>query len=280
MNVGHWRVDTLILGRFRLDGGAMFGVVPKVLWEKVAPADEANRISLAMRCLLLRDGKRTVLVDCGLGHKEDERFRAQFALEQAPGILDLELARLDCRSDQITDLVLTHLHFDHSGGAILRESDGRLVPQFPNARIHLQRRQWQWAFERHPRDRASYLSDNLEPLKDWDLNLLDGEGPILPGLSAIVVDGHSPGMQMIALDGDPGLIYLADLIPTAAHLPLAWVMGYDLEPLKTVAEKQRLAGWALDRRTHLVFEHDPELSSVVCGEGARGPEILERHPDL
>ncbi|MCB1048789.1 MAG: MBL fold metallo-hydrolase, partial [Calditrichaeota bacterium] len=99
MNVGHWRVDTLILGRFRLDGGAMFGVVPKVLWEKVAPADEANRISLAMRCLLLRDGKRTVLVDCGLGHKEDERFRAQFALEQAPGILDLELARLDCRSD-------------------------------------------------------------------------------------------------------------------------------------------------------------------------------------
>jgi glyoxylase-like metal-dependent hydrolase (beta-lactamase superfamily II) len=280
VQAGAWRVDSLILGRFRLDGGAMFGVVPKVLWEKTSPADELNRIALAMRVLLLRDGKHTVLVDCGLGHKEDSRFRNQFALDQPDGILERELGRLDVRPDQVTDVILTHLHFDHSGGAILREADGRLVPQFPNARIHLQRRQWEWAFARHPRDRASYLNDNLEPLKDLDLRFLDGEVGILPGVSAIVVDGHSPGMQMVAVAGEPGLVYLADLIPTAAHLPLAWVMGYDLEPLKTVAEKQRLAGWALDRRTLLVFEHDPDVAAVVCGVGQRGPEILERQQEL
>lgn len=280
MQAGAWRVDSLLLGRFRLDGGAMFGVVPKVLWETVAPADEHNRIRLAMRCLLLRDGKHVVLVDCGLGHKEDERFRGQFALEQPAGILERELARFDVRPDQVTDLILTHLHFDHSGGAVIREPDGRLAPQFPNARIHLQRRQWEWAFERHPRDRASYLTDNLEPLKDWHLRLLDGEVSILPGISAIVVDGHSPGMQMVAVEGDPGLVFLADLVPTVAHLPLAWVMGYDLEPLKTVAERQRLGAWAYDRRTRLVFEHDPRWASVCCGPGQRGPEVIDHQEEL
>jgi glyoxylase-like metal-dependent hydrolase (beta-lactamase superfamily II) len=275
MQIGPWQVETLEFGRFRLDGGAMFGVVPKVIWEREAPADEANRIELALRCLLLRGHGRTVLVDCGVGDKDTEAFRGMFAIEQEGSTITERLAEHGLRPEDVTDLVLSHLHFDHAGGAVTRREDGRLVPTFPAATIHLQRRQWDWAFAPSLRDRASYLADNLEPLKGARLNLLDGPGRLLPDLEVLVVDGHTPGMQLLRLPGAPGLVYCADLVPTRAHLPLPWVMGYDLEPLKVVAEKQALYAWCGGGEHWLVFEHDPRIAAARIDAGGRRPVLLE-----
>lgn len=279
MQVGRWQVETLEFGRFRLDGGAMFGVVPRNLWEKKAPPDEQNRIALAMRCLLLRDGERTVLVDCGVGDKESARFHEIFALENAGSDVRTELGRRGLAVEDISDLVLTHLHFDHVGGAVTRQADGRLVPTFPNARIHVQRRQWEWALSPSPRDRASYLKDNLDPLRELPLVLGDGPGELLPGLGVRIVEGHTPGMQLLQLEGDgdqPGLIYCADLVPTAAHLPPAWVMGYDLQPLKALAEKQALYRDADEGRYWLVFEHDPRHAAARVRLVHDNVELMEQ----
>lgn len=275
MQIGTWQVETLEFGRFRLDGGAMFGVVPKVVWEREAPADEANRIELALRCLLLRGHGRTVLVDCGVGDKDSEAFRHMFAIDQAGASVAEALAEKGLRPEDVTDLVLSHLHFDHAGGAVTRRADGHLVPTFPKAMVHLQRRQWEWAQAPSVRDRASYLTDNLEPLKKARLNLFDGPGRLLPDLELLVVDGHTPGMQLLRVHGAPGLVYCADLLPTHAHLPLAWVMGYDLEPLKVVEEKRRLYEWCGAGQNWLVFEHDPRVAAARIDASGRRPVLLE-----
>lgn len=276
MRIGRWDVRSLDFGRFRLDGGAMFGVVPRVVWEREAPPDALNRIELALRCLLLRDGEHVVLVDCGVGDKDGPLFREIFALEDQGRGLSEVLAEQGLRPEDVTYLLLTHLHFDHAGGAVRREG-GRAVPTFPKARIHLQREQWDWAFHPSLRDRASYLTDNLEPLREADLNLLDGPGELLPGLSVRVVHGHTPGMQLAQLDGSggPGLIYCADLVPTAAHLPLAWVMGYDLHPLTVVEEKQALYQHAGDGSCWLAFEHDPRLAAARIDTRGKRPVLVE-----
>lgn len=280
MQIGSWQVETLEFGRFRLDGGAMFGVVPKVVWEREAPADEANRIELALRCLLLRGHGRTVLVDCGVGDKDTPAFREMFALDLAGSTVVERLAEKGLRPEDVTDLVLSHLHFDHAGGAVTRRADGTLVPTFPKAVVHLQRRQWEWALAPSVRDRASYLADNLEPLKQAKLNLFDGPGRLLPDLELLVVDGHTPGMQLLRVHGAPGLVYCADLVPTRAHLPLAWVMGYDLEPLKVVAEKRALYAWCGAGENWLVFEHDPAVAAARVDASGRRPALLESRERL
>jgi len=277
MRVGRWEVRTLELGRFRLDGGAMFGVVPKVVWEREAPADALNRIELALRCLLLRDGERVALVDCGVGDKDGPLFREMFALDDAGRSAPEALAELGIAPAQVTDLILTHLHFDHAGGAVAREGE-RLVPAFPNARVHVQARQWEWALAPSLRDRASYLKDNLEPLRQVELVLGQGDGELLPGLSARCVHGHTPGMQLVEVAGDDGrtgLVYCADLLPTSAHLPLAWVMGYDLEPLTVVEEKRRLYEQVGDGSAWLVFEHDPRLAAARIDTRGKRPVVVE-----
>ncbi len=276
MQIGRWDVRSLDFGRFRLDGGAMFGVVPRVVWEREAPPDALNRIELALRCLLLRDGVRTVLVDCGVGDKDGPLFREMFALDDAGRSLCELLAEQGLGPADVTDLVLTHLHFDHAGGAVRLEGD-RGVPALPNARIHLQRRQWEWAQQPTLRDRASYLKENLELLRELDLHLLEGPSELFPGLSLRVVDGHTPGMQLVELDGEagPGLVHCADLVPTAAHLPLPWVMGYDLFPLSVVEEKQALYQSHGDGSSWLVFEHDPRLAAARVDTRGRRPVIVE-----
>ncbi|MFA7331391.1 MAG: MBL fold metallo-hydrolase [Candidatus Delongbacteria bacterium] len=281
MQIGRWDVRSLDFGRFRLDGGAMFGVVPRVVWEREAPPDALNRIELALRCLLVRDGTRTVLVDCGVGDKDGPLFREMFALDDAGRSLDELLAEQGLAPADVTDLVLTHLHFDHAGGAVRLEG-GRGVPALPNARIHLQRRQWEWALQPTLRDRASYLKENLEPLRGLDLHLLEGPGELFPGLSLRVVDGHTPGMQLVELDGGggPGLVHCADLVPTAAHLPLPWVMGYDLFPLSVVEEKQALYQSHGDGSSWLVFEHDPRLAAARVDTRGRRPVLVETRERL
>lgn len=282
MQVGRWQARTLEIGRFRLDGGAMFGVVPRVIWEREAPPDSLNRIRLGLRCLLLQDGAHTVLVDCGVGGKDSPAFREMFAVEdEGAGVVE-RLAELGLKPGDVTDLLLTHLHFDHAGGAVSLDEAGRGVPTFPHAVIHLQRRQWDWAWAPSLRDRASYLKENLVPLKAARLNLLDGDAELLPGLSVRVVNGHTPGMQMAQVDGEggPGLVYCADLVPTAAHLPPAWVMGYDLHPLTVVEEKQALYQRLGDGSAWLVFEHDPVLAAARIDATGKRPVMVETRETL
>jgi glyoxylase-like metal-dependent hydrolase (beta-lactamase superfamily II) len=280
MQVGRWQARSLEFGRFRLDGGAMFGVVPRVVWEQEAPPDGRNRIALALRCLLLQDGERVVLVDCGVGDKDGPSFREIFAVEDEGAGVARSLAECGLAPGDVTDLVLTHLHFDHAGGAVARDAAGRGVPAFPNATIHVQRRQWEWAQAPSLRDRASYLRENLEPLRQARLNLLEGEGEILPGLRARVVEGHTQGMQVVEVEGKPGLVYCADLVPTAAHLPPAWVMGYDLHPLTVVEEKLALYSRIGDGSAWLVFEHDPRWAAARIDAAGKRPAIVEARETL
>lgn len=272
MTLAGYDIATLDAGRLRLDGGAMFGIVPRPLWERRIAPDERHRIPLAMRCLLLRGHGRTILVDTGLGAKVDDRFRDLYGVEDPPGgTLATALGEIGLRPDDVTDVVLTHLHFDHAGGATVRRPDGALAPAFPNAAYHVQRRHWAWAHA-SAREAASFLSENLAPLAaSGQLVLADGEAAPLPGLSFLVVEGHTRAMQLPLLEGDDGtLLYAADLLPTTAHVAPLWGMAYDVEPLVTIAEKARVLARAAAGEWHVVFEHDTETAVARIGETAKG----------
>ena len=256
MTLAGYQIDLVHAGTLGLDGGAMFGIVPKPLWERHIPSDDANRIPLAMRCLLLRGHGRTILVDTGLGTKTDAKFERIYAVDRTH-TLEGSLAALDVSAEEVTDVFLTHLHFDHAGGATVRQPDGALGLAFPNARHHVQRAQWEWAHA-SPREQASFLSENLDPLDDsGQLNLLDaGESPY-PNVELVIADGHTRGQQLpLISDGETTLFFAGDLVPTAAHVPLLWVMAYDIAPLDTVAEKESVLARAAQEDWLVVFEHD------------------------
>ncbi|MCL4864521.1 MAG: MBL fold metallo-hydrolase, partial [Gemmatimonadales bacterium] len=278
---------TLEAGLQRLDGGAMFGVVPKPLWERRIAPDARNRIPLAMRCLLIEHPDGLVLVDTGLGNKEDSRFQDIYGVENrgAEGRTGLEDALREAghAPADVRWVVNTHLHFDHAGGNtwVERDADGlvrgapRLV--FPGATHVVQRRELAFARETNERTRASYLPDNFEPVAEagrWQL--LDGPGEILPGVSARLTPGHVPHHQSILVESDgEALLFLADVLPTRHHLPLPWIMGYDLEPLRTLESKRTLHQEALERGWWLCFEHDPEVAMGRLRAGERGPELVD-----
>lgn len=280
---GDFTLHKIETGRFRLDGGAMFGVVPKPLWERHIPADDQNRIPLAMRCLLVETGDRLVLIDNGLGDKYDAKFADHFAVDYSDSELHASLRAAGFDASDVTDVVLTHLHFDHCGGTTTRDGDGfRLV--FPNATHHVQRDHWDWANNPNARERASFLRENLAPLgNSGKLNLLDGEQTLLPGLDLIVVNGHTRGQQLVRLTGDDRtMVFCADLLPTATHLPLPWVMAYDVAPLDTLAEKEPFLKEAAERGWTLFFEHDAETEiAEVAYDGRRfAPEGARPFSDL
>ena len=276
MKIGPYRVHTLETGHFALDGGAMFGVIPKTLWSKQHPADERNRIALALRVLLLVSDEKVILIDTGIGDKFAPKHQEMYAIDQSSNSLSSALAAHNLAPADITDVILTHLHFDHAGGAtVLR--DGQAVPAFSNALYHVQRRNWDWAQSQNERDRASYLKENFEPLMDHgQLRLLEGDGEILPGISAWLSDGHTIGQQLIKVsDIQQALVYCADIIPTASHLGLPFIMGYDLQPLLTMEEKRRLLQQAADSDWIIVFEHDPLMAACRVRHGAKGVELAE-----
>ena len=216
-------VHALDTGTFGLDGGAMFGVVPKPLWSRRVDSDARNRIRLAMRCLLVETGDRLVLVDAGLGHKYDARFADLYAIDHESATLTRSLAAHGVHPTDITDVVLTHLHFDHGGGVTERGADGRLSLAFPNARHHVQRRHWDAARRPNPREKASFFADNLDPLgASGQLVLADGDGELMPGLRVRVFEGHTDAQQAVLLDAPGGVIaFAADVVPTSHHLPAA-----------------------------------------------------------
>jgi glyoxylase-like metal-dependent hydrolase (beta-lactamase superfamily II) len=271
MQLGDWTFKTFSDGFFRLDGGASFGIVPKPLWEQQSPADDRNRIRVALRCLLAEGQGRRILVDTGIGDRWDAKQRDIFGMERRAGQLLTELDTAGIARESITDVVLTHLHFDHVGGACLDLADG-MTPAFPEARWWVQRTQWDWAHDPSERDRASFRTEDFEALAEGGrLELLEGHAEILPEVRVTPVGGHTPGMQLVEFHTAGGtLVFLADLIPSKAHVHLPWVAGFDLNPLLSLSEKRQLLSRAAEDDYLLVLQHDPDHEACrVAFEGGR-----------
>ncbi|MHC4788362.1 MAG: MBL fold metallo-hydrolase [Planctomycetota bacterium] len=280
------RVRTLDAGSLWLDGGAMFGVVPKPLWARRTVADDRNRIPLAMRCLLVETGGLRLLVDTGLGGKESQKFREIYrvANQGSPTRLEDSLRALELAPEAIDVVVNTHLHFDHAGGNTLRGEDGALHAAFPNARYLIRREEWEFAHRDNERVRASYIADNFVPLRqEGRVEFVDHDSEVAPGVHVLHTPGHTPGHQSVLIDvGGCRLLYLADLAPTKAHIPLAWIMGYDVEPLVTLESKRRVLGRAAEEGWMLAFEHDPLVAwgrAVKPEGGGEGCVLTEEVSD-
>ncbi len=261
--VGSIRIHGIEAGVQQLDGGAMFGVVPKPLWERRIPADTRNRIPLALRCLLIEAPQALVLVDTGIGNKYESKFADIYGVQNGgtPTRLEDGIRHAGFDPADVDIVVNTHLHFDHAGGNTVRTEDGRVEPSFPTSRYVVQSRELDFAGSRNERIRASYLSENFEPVGDaglWDL--VDGDAPITEGVEVVVTPGHTPHHQSVLVrsDGDTAC-FLGDVCPTSAHVPLPWIMGYDLEPLVTLESKRTLWGQAVEENWLLIFEHDPRV---------------------
>ena len=277
MKIGPYHLTALETGDFALDGGAMFGVVPRTLWQKKIPADERNRIDLALRVLLIESSSRRILVDTGIGAKWSDRDRDIFKVSHERKDLERALVDRGLGLGDITDVILTHLHFDHAGGATREGEGGRLEATFPNARYYVQRENLEWALNPTEKDRASYLRRDFEPLLEQGrLSLVEGEIELFPGISVRVSHGHTTGLQMpIVTDGERTLVYAADLIPTSAHIPVPWVMAYDLRPLVSMNEKKALYELAVPGGWFVFFEHDPRMDAATVVETERGFAVGE-----
>ena len=271
MIINPYKLTALETGRFALDGGAMFGVVPKNLWSKYNPPDDQNRISLALRCLLLTSNDRKIIIDTGIGDKFDQKWQDIYKIDLSEYTLAKSLSAIGIRCDEITDVILTHLHFDHCGGTSIRKSED-IILTFPNARYYVQKKQWDWAQKPSVKDKASFLPENYSLLMQSGLlNLIDGPGKLFPGVESLVMNGHTPGMQVIKIsDSDNTILFCTDLIPTTAHVPLPWVMAYDNHPLETIAEKSELLPLAVAGQWYLFFEHDPSFCAGIVQKNERG----------
>ena len=272
---GDFQLTTLHDGPFRLDGGAMFGVVPRPLWEKKAPPDGRHRIQLAMRPLLVEASWGRMLVDCGVGEKMSAKDRDIYALDRTR-TLDHALAAVRLSSESIEIALASHLHWDHFGGATVRV-DGGLRPRFPKAEYVIRAAEWEDATHPHERNRASYLQDDFVPLKEAGVvTFFDGDQAIRPGVRVVRTGGHTGQHQIVFIEsGGRTAVFVADLIPTAAHLENAWVMGYDLFPMETLAFKRQFIRQAIDREYLIFFEHDPQIAAGIIRE-KDGRRYVER----
>lgn len=259
-------------GHFKLDGGAMFGVVPKSIWNKSNPADQNNMCSWALRCLLIEDGNRLILIDNGMGNKQDEKFFGYYYLH-GNDTLQKSLNKYGFEMDDITDMVLTHLHFDHCGGSIkYNNNKTNLEPAFKNAKYYCNEKHWNWATQANSREKASFLKENILPIKEsGQLNFIDSQSTLITNLSFIEVNGHTEGMMLpIIKYKESTLAYMADLIPSVGHLPIPFVMGYDVRPLETLKEKELILKTALDNDWTLFFEHDPTIECIKLERTEKG----------
>jgi glyoxylase-like metal-dependent hydrolase (beta-lactamase superfamily II) len=277
MKAGNIEITPIEYGRFKLDGGAMFGVVPKPLWERVALPDDENRIDMATRGMLIRAGARKILVDTGIGDKMSEKLNRIYAVDFSRFSLENSLKQVGLSYEDITDVILTHLHFDHTGGSTKIDDDENVIPTFPNATYWLQRQQYDWALSPSDRDRASFMPVNYVPLYEKGcLELLEGERELFPGISVIPVHGHTFGQQLIKVaDGSEAVLFCADLCPTAAHIPLPYIMGYDLQPLVTLEEKKNILPRVVEEEWTVFFEHDPNIIMAKVEKTDKGFKLAE-----
>lgn len=279
MQIGPYTVNLIETCRFGLDGGAMFGVVPKNLWSKAYPhVDDQNRIAMAARALLIRGEGKTIVVDAGCGHKMGEKLEGIYGLDHSHHTLRRGLARHEVKPEDVTHFIYTHLHFDHAGGSTVADENGNVVPTFPNARHYVQKDHLEWARNPSDKDRASFMPENWEPVAERGLlETPDGDGELFPGIELRTVNGHTRAMQMVIVRDDRGgLIYPADLVPTSAHLPYPYIMGYDNYPLTTLAEKKVILPEAYERNWIVCFEHDPFTQGVRLHAGKKGFEVGEQ----
>jgi glyoxylase-like metal-dependent hydrolase (beta-lactamase superfamily II) len=279
MRLGDVELISLSDGRFRLDGGAMFGVVPKPLWQRRAPADDRNRITLGLRPLLVRTASRNVLIDAGIGDKMSAKETDIYGIDRTMH-LDLSLAAAGLTARDIDVVIATHLHFDHAGG-FTALADGVLRPRFPRAEYVIRRQEWDDATHPHERNRASYLAENFVPLLDAGVvRFVEADGEVLPGISVWRTGGHTMHHQLVRIDGGGRTaIFTADLMPTAAHVDAPWIMGYDLYPMDTLMFKKRLLQEAIAGEYVIFFEHDPAIAAGIIRERANKLVVDERLDD-
>jgi glyoxylase-like metal-dependent hydrolase (beta-lactamase superfamily II) len=282
MQVGQLELIPLFDGFFRLDGGAMFGIVPKPLWERRAPADARNRIRLALRPLLVR-GEKTLIIDAGIGGKMDEKSVDIFGIERVPD-LPATLGGAGLQPDDIDIVLATHLHFDHAGGFTSRDSSGRAVPTFPKARYVIRREEWEDATHPHERNRASYLPENFVPLEqEGVVDFHHGDAIVMPGVRVVRTGGHTMHHEIVFIESEgKTAVFAADLMPTTAHVDEPWIMGYDLYPMDTLAFKRTFVREAIDREYLVFFEHDPAIVAGYIREknGKRAVEPVIVHEDV
>jgi glyoxylase-like metal-dependent hydrolase (beta-lactamase superfamily II) len=273
---------TINTGNFKLDGGAMFGVVPKSIWNKINPADEANLCSWALRCLLIEDDGKLILIDNGIGNKQDAKFFSHYYLH-GNASLDASLAQHGFHRDDITDVILSHLHFDHCGGSIVREGE-KLVPAFKNATYWSNEEHWDWAVNPNDREKASFLKENILPIQesgqlqfvelpnvDWDASQPLPAQTFSNNISLRFVEGHTAGMMLpqISYKGKT-IVFMADLLPSAGHIPLPYVMAYDMFPLTTLQEKKSFLTEAVEKDYVLFFEHDAQHECCTLQQTEKG----------
>ena len=271
------KLYTIDTGFFKLDGGAMFGVVPKTIWNKTNPADENNMCTWAMRCLLVEDGNRLILVDTGIGNKQDEKFFSYYYLH-GDATIDKSLAALGFHRDDITDVFLTHLHFDHVGGAVLREGD-KLIPAFKNAVYWSNSQHWEWAVNPNDREKASFLKENILPIQEsGQLKFIEAADGVqfTDNFNVRFVYGHTDAMMLPLINyKDKNILYMADLLPSVGHLPLPYVMAYDMFPLKTLSEKKLFLTEAVEKEYILYLEHDPINECCTLQQTERGIRVKD-----
>ncbi len=277
MKIGRYELHQIDTGRFALDGGAMFGIVPKTIWSRLNPADDENRIDLALRTLLIMGNKRNILVDNGIGTKFSEKHQKIYKIDHSKYNLGSSLKRFNLETKDITDVILTHLHFDHAGGSTYRE-DGELKLTFPNATYYVQKANYEWALTPNDKERGSYLKENFVPvLEKGKLQLVEGKFELIPHIDVIISNGHTVGLQLVKVSDERNtLVYCADLIPTTSHIKIPYIMGYDIEPLKIMQEKKELLSLACDDSWTLFLEHDVMIEAVKVKKTEKGFEVREK----
>ena len=272
------KLYTIETGFFKLDGGAMFGVVPKSIWQRTNPADENNLCTWAMRCLLVQDADRLILIDNGIGYKQDERFLKHYHLH-GDDTLERSLSKNGFSKDDITDVFLTHLHFDHCGGSIERLDDGSLVPAYKNATYWSNKEHWDWAVHPNDREKASFLKENILPIQEsGQLKFIDTSDGIAftEHIRIRFAYGHTDAMMLPQISyGEKTILYMADMLPSIGHIPMPYVMAYDMFPLKTLNEKKKFLEEALQNNYILFLQHDPVNECCTLQETEKGIRVKD-----
>jgi len=272
------KIHPIEAGNFKLDGGAMFGVVPKSLWQRTNPADSNNMIDMAARCLLVENGDRLTLIDTGMGNKQSEKFFGYYFMDHVHN-LDSSLKKAGFSRDDITDVFLTHLHFDHCGGVIEKSKKDIYEPAFAKAKFWTNSNHWKWAVEPNAREKASFLTENIKPIEEsGQLNFINQSSSFETknemDFDILFVDGHTEKMMIPHITlGDKTFVYMADLLPTAGHIPIPYVMGYDTRPLLTLDEKAKFLDLAATKGYYLILEHDPNNEIITVKHTEKGVRL-------